>query len=1060
MIFTSPAQFSIRRPTLFRASWRLFFISFIVGLDPVSGSEVFHEKQALFTVRPMTSLVFDGKVDPGKYAFAVNGFLAVEGSMKLAHSESLLGLARNEQYLLVGVSSPKGPAQNPEDRYELLLCSPAGEHARTIRWNSSGMIEGSRTIQLKNGLVKDRWSSEILIPLSELGALQGISEWRMALCRKYAGKRSPEGATLAKLDLCDIASFVRLQWEPDAPVMQILFDLKTLTDGSFQPAFRLPETPGLTSEIAITEFQAGINDAYNKPPEKIMVRETTPALSNQSFLLPPRGTLRMAVSRKDQVLFERAFDFDLREFTAFEISSALASKDHQFLIAEINMPRRAGDWICELLLLDEKQEARSSLSAAADGKLEMKLPIGDVTPGQYTLQASLKTARGDLLKQSEGPFAILPEKPQWWGNSLGLTMGTVPEPWTPVRIENENQVNVWGREYLLNPAGMPTRVIGVSGLMAGQFRFESKGKTFLPRNFSWQKRADDIVEFHSQAELDGHLLNLQGSIEFDGFFWLKCRFTADKDRPLPDVDFCYDIPADHAILSYTSEHMANNSGLINPEGWSKNLIGIPTFWIGNDQGGIYFCADDLRGWNLNSWKDTAMVAPVLNGQRQVRIRLLEESCNQQRQYEMEFGIQATPTRPMPKNWRSYQINGGINHNIRLYEDHITRLFNVPVPVMPYARNNISAWREKGVNALPYLAFLCVSPFTDEYRWFANSWNRPQAQGRPRFQPASYGEHVYICPQAPGFSDYYLDAINRMIDETDCNGLYFDYMQPTVYRCMGWWHGCGWYDNKKTARDSIRLRASRELAKRIYVLLKQKRPEGLVTFHNSGGICPPIHGFCDITWNGEQSAHQLLKEGLNYNHVFELDKYRVEQRHEPWGVVVCFLPQFLRSLQIWDPNRYGDYSKIGWKGMVDGFTKDPASHAATWHLAGLTLLHDSMFSGDWGMGGRLRDVRTLMAELGWNDTVEFHGYFRPGNPFRIVAPESSPVLLSSYKAANGFLLVAFNDTEEVQQVSIRLPDCVRSEQIKDGISGQTIAADQQIVRLSIAGKQPALLSIKQ
>lgn len=113
-----------------------------------------------------------------------------------------------------------------------------------------------------------------------------------------------------------------------------------------------------------------------------------------------------------------------------------------------------------------------------------------------------------------------------------------------------------------------------------------------------------------------------------------------------------------------------------------------------------------------------------------------------------------------------------------------------------------------------------------------------------------------------------------------------------------------------------------------------------------------------------------------------------------------------------------------------------------------------------MGGRLRDVRTLMAELGWNDTVEFHGYFRPGNPFRIVAPESSPVLLSSYKAANGFLLVAFNDTEEVQQVSIRLPDCVRSEQIKDGISGQTIAADQQIVRLSIAGKQPALLSIKQ
>jgi len=864
MISSNPAQFSIVRPAVFKALW-LFIISLIACIDPASGTDVFQEKQALFTVRQMTPLVFDGRVDSGEYAFAVNGFLAVEGSMKLAHSETLLGLARNEQYLLVGVRSPKGASLNPEDQYELLLCSPDAEHARTIRWNSSGMIEGSRNIQLKNDLTKDQWASEILIPLLELGALQGMSDWRMAFRRTYAGQRSSEGATLAKLDLDDIERFVRLQWEPEAPVMQILFDLTSLKNGSFQPVLRLPETPGLTCEIAITEFQSGINDAYNKPLENVMFRETTPALSNRAFLLPPRGTLRMAVSRKGKLLFERAFDFDLREFTAFEISSALASKDHQFIVTEINMPKRAADWICELRLLDEKQEALSSLSAAADGKLEMKLPIGDVAPGKYILQASLKTTRGNLLKQSEGPFSVLPEIPQWWGNTLGLTQGTVPEPWTPVRVSNENQVSVWGREYLLNPVGLPIRVNGVSGHMAGNFLFFSKEKTFLPRNFSWLKRADDVVEFRSQAELDGHLLDLQGSIEFDGFFWLKCRFTAAKDRPLPDVDFCYDIPADHAILSYTSEHMASNSGLIKPEGWSKNLIQIPTFWIGNDQGGMYFCADDLRGWNLGSWKDTAIVGPVLNGHRQVRIRLLEESCNQQKQYEMEFGIQATPTRPMPKNWRSYQINGGINHNIRLYEDHVTRLFNVPVPVMPYARNNIAAWREKGVNSLPYLAFLCVSPFTDEYRWFANSWKRPEAQGRPRFQPASYGEHVYICPQAPDFSDYYLDAINRMIDEMDCNGLYFDYMQPTVYRCMGWWHGCGWYDNRKIARDSIRLRASRELAKRIYVLLKQKRPEGLVVFHNSGGICPPIHGFCDMTWNGEQSAHQLLKQGLNYYH---------------------------------------------------------------------------------------------------------------------------------------------------------------------------------------------------
>jgi len=234
----------------------------------------------------------------------------------------------------------------------------------------------------------------------------------------------------------------------------------------------------------------------------------------------------------------------------------------------------------------------------------------------------------------------------------------------------------------------------------------------------------------------------------------------------------------------------------------------------------------------------------------------------------------------------------------------------------------------------------------------------------------------------------------------------------------------------------------------------------MVLHNSGAMIPPVHTFCDITWNGEQTAQAILNQNLSYQGIFELDKYCVEQRHEPWGVVVCFLPQFLRSLQAWDPNRYGDYAKIGWKGMVDGFVKDPASHAATWHLAGLTLLHDSMFSGDWGMGGRLRDVRTLMAELGWDDTVEFHGYFKPGKLFRIIAPETSQVLLSSYKAPRGFLLVAFNDTQQQQGVSIRLPDSVRSEQIKDGISGQSITVLQQTIQLSIPAKQPALVVIQQ
>ncbi len=323
-------------------------------------------------------------------------------------------------------------------------------------------------------------------------------------------------------------------------------------------------------------------------------------------------------------------------------------------------------------------------------------------------------------------------------------------------------------------------------------------------------------------------------------------------------------------------------------------------------------------------------------------------------------------------------------------------------------------------------------------------------------------HAYICPRAPGYNDYYLYNIDRMIDEVNVNGLYFDYGQPTVYRCQGWNHGCGWYDNDKKPHDSIRIKASRELTKRIYVLLKQKRPEGLICYHNSGGICPPVHGFCDITWNGEQVERQVLNDGLNYYDALELEKCRVEQRHEPWGVPVCFLPQFLRSVQAWDPDRYGKYSEIGWQGLVKAFNEDPAAVKATWHLAGLLLVHDSMFSGDWGMWARLKDIVAIQQQLGWDDSVKFYGYFAPNAPFRKQSPSGSSVVVSAYSAPKGFLICALNNTNQSCDITIAVPEIIRQNppaEIINGLTGEKIELSGKLLRLHTDSRSPQLILLK-
>jgi hypothetical protein len=168
---------------------------------------------------------------------------------------------------------------------------------------------------------------------------------------------------------------------------------------------------------------------------------------------------------------------------------------------------------------------------------------------------------------------------------------------------------------------------------------------------------------------------------------------------------------------------------------------------------------------------------------------------------------------MPVGWRNYKINAKRN-NVRLYQHNITELFNVPMPVRKHARNDIKNWRDQGVNALPYLATIAVSHFTDEFKWYSEQWRiTPQARGA--LKPVNPEAYTLICPKGEGYTDWYLWNIDKMIDAIDSNGLYFDFGQPSVYLCTNTLHGCGWQDNHGVMRPSLRIRATRDMQKRIY-----------------------------------------------------------------------------------------------------------------------------------------------------------------------------------------------------------------------------------------------------
>ncbi len=813
--------------------------------------------------------------------------------------------------------------------------------------------------------------------------------------------------------------------------VNVWWDEKALSEGRLAGTLEA-HGEDIVFYLGTREWIAEQNDFHMRPP----VIDVPMKLARNRFTfkdvpLTPRGWIHLKVMCGGKTLCDIEIPYDLRDFAIAKILHAYANADHSKMLVTIAVPDASTGFSWQLAWEDGDGVARINRQGQAKGKELLTLPLNGIQPSNGTLKLTLMDREKRIFAEDTGPFAILPEHPEWWGNSIGKTNGTVPFPWMPMAIVDSTVIHVWNRFYSLDGIGMPSKICSAGGReIARNFRFTSNGRPFTPTHFAWKSHAGDISEFEAEAILDRHTLHLRGTIEFDGAILFDCHFHPAEGQRLPDVTLEYDVPASLAKIVYAGEHIGINSGLLKSAVYSKKLLDQPMLWVGDENEGIYFCADDLRGWSLSNLNaPSAFVLPAKDGIRTVSIKLLEQSANREGEaYMPSFALLATPSRPLPVGYRTWQINGGSRQTHHFYAKGLTELFNIPASYRNGASRVLMDWNSKSIIAPVYLAFLTISPFTDEYRWFAESWTN----GDPKasYNPPNSNEHNFVCPSAPGFNEWYLHSLDRLLSETGAKDIYFDYAQPTTYPCKGLAHGCFWKDRNGIFHSSLRLRAARKLAKRIYVRLKSEHPDGMVVFHNSGSITPFVHAFCDVTWRGEETTHRMYENNLSYHGIFEPEKFRAEYNQQNWGVPCVFLPQYLRALQAWQPNYFGDYKNIGWNGMWNGFNTNPVHIKDTWYLAAYIYLHNASFSGDWGMWTRQEDITAAQEKIGWDDTVQFRGYYSDECFWTQTKPENDKVMVSSYKASKGEMVVCLNDSHIPQELTISAPPGYEGRTLKN------------------------------
>jgi len=199
------------------------------------------------------------------------------------------------------------------------------------------------------------------------------------------------------------------------------------------------------------------------------------------------------------------------------------------------------------------------------------------------------------------------------------------------------------------------------------------------------------------------------------------------------------------------------------------------------------------------------------------------------------------------------------------------------------RRLVAACHERGMKLLLYFGYE-ISDIAPEYLHYSGECLAyPRIGGYTR-QPQ---QTAYVVCYASHWQDFLARGIAQVMDEYDIDGVYLD-GTSNPWACANVHHGCGYRTPDGALRQTYPILATREMMKRIYNIVKARRPDGLVNVHQSTCMNIPALAFATSYWDGEQLSG--IPRGADVLDLLPLDTFRTEFMGHQWGVpaeLLCY-----------------------------------------------------------------------------------------------------------------------------------------------------------------------------
>ena len=652
-------------------------------------------------------------------------------------------------------------------------------------------------------------------------------------------------------------------------------------------------------------------------------------------------------------------------------------------------------------------------AAFVGGQATGSLAVTTKEPGEYEIVARV-FQDGKTAFDLRQPF-IIPDL-SWRGNKIGLEDKVLP-PWTPMKVSGTT-VSCWGRQYSFDKSPLPTQITSAgAALLHHPMRLvtatgEGLVQTWQPQTLKVNSASSTrvVVTGDLTGSAGGRpvVIHAKVTTEYDGVALLE--LTCDQPEKLALVGLKLDIPVKAAHAMYYrhwwpewADHTGNlpqGSGAADkdvPQGSGivdKDKF-IPYYWLGdNDRGLFWFCESDEmwpNAGNPSALEVLRLSDGVLHEDDAVvlRLNLLAKGQKLPANWKFVCGLQATPVKPIPKDWRKWRLAPAHGANVDIMwpspaKDSL-RYYGYPEATDPalFAKS-VAALHAQKTNAVPYLCLSFLSEACPEWPYFKQQWAMGGADAGSS-DVAAYGAPFAIAsPVGKDYSDFIVWKNQQFLERYHTDGQYHDNSCP--YDSTAIDAGCGYMRDGKAHRTFPML-GYRALYRRMATVVKSLPRETFTMAHMSGKLMPGFLGYDDSYLDGENFRTRVKDSYLD---VLPLDTFRAEFMGRQWGIMPFFIPELSPP----------------YDGQVE----------PTRGMMALLMLHDVSPWAIWCNVKVLDEAWAALDKFGYVDS-DFIPYFAPTPP---AATAMKDVYVSAYKRADGkALLIVANLSREDRQGEVSI-----------------------------------------